>query len=172
MLLRQNDEPDLWPTLFRELRHSAFHLEVQDVYHVPSEDERLQKFLRGEPAPFTAVPWHDLIRETVARGVSIGRVRVITVPHSDYQRWLLSVTRYNQEAGEDIRYVPRHLAEQVPPDDWWLMDDERVAYNLVDGSGGPAGIAVTSDPRVVGYCREVRERLWKLAIPYEEYARR
>nr|WP_255221945.1 DUF6879 family protein [Nocardia otitidiscaviarum] len=71
--------------------------------------------------------------------------------------------------GEDIRYLPRHLAGEVPSDDWWLMDAERVAYNLVNGEGRPAGLAVTTDPRIAAYCEEVRQRLWKLAIPYADY---
>nr|WP_247609239.1 DUF6879 family protein [Nocardia veterana] len=95
---------------------------------------------------------------------------MVTEPHSDYQRWLLSVTEANIDAGEDIRYIPRHIAGEVPPDDWWLMDEQRVAYNLVDPDGAPAGIAVTTDPGIVEYCVRTRERLWKLAIPYTEYA--
>ncbi|MQY26665.1 DUF6879 family protein [Nocardia aurantia] len=170
MLLRLLDEPDLWPKLFRELRQEAFHLEVRDDYHVADEDSRVSAFLAGEPAPYTRTPWQDLMRETADRGVSVSRIRVVTVPHSDYQRWLLSVTGYNVDAGEDIRYVPRHLAGEVSPDDWWLMDHERVVYNLTDQAGVSAGLAVTTDPRIVDYCQTTRERLWALATPYAEYA--
>ncbi|WP_067571485.1 DUF6879 family protein [Nocardia acidivorans] len=172
MLLRPNDEPDLWPTLFRELKREAFHLEVRDEYHVPDEDTRIRAFLAGQPAPYTRTFWQDLMTETVNRGLSVSRVRVVTEPHSDYQRWLLSVTGFNVEAGEDIRYVPKNLAGTVPPDDWWLMDGERVVYNLTDPTGIPAGLAVTEDPGIVAYCQGVRQRLWKLAIPYAEYAPR
>ncbi|WP_067468468.1 DUF6879 family protein [Nocardia amamiensis] len=172
MLLRTKDEPDLWPKLFHELKRDAFHLEVRDVYHVSNEESRIRAFLAGEPAPYTRTPWQDLMRETTGRGVSVSRVRVVTEPLSDYQRWLLSVTRYNVEAGEDIRYVARNLAGEVPPDDWWLLDGERVVYNLTDPIGAPAGLAVTTDRGIVAYCQEVRERLWQLAIPYAEYAER
>ncbi|BDT92741.1 hypothetical protein IFM12275_27170 [Nocardia sputorum] len=172
MLLRPNDEPDLWPNLFRELKRDAFHLEVRDEYHVADEDTRIRAFLAGEPAPYTRTPWQDLMLETTGRGVSVTRVRVVTEPLSDYQRWLLSVTGYNVEAGDDIRYVPRNIAGTVPPDDWWLMDGERVVYNLTDPAGVPAGLAVTTDPGIVTYCQEVRGRLWKLAIPYAEYVER
>jgi hypothetical protein len=100
----------------------------------------------------------------------MSRVRVVTIPHSDYQRWLLSVTGGNVEAGEDIRYVPRHLAGEVPPDDWWLIDNERVVFNLVDEKGAQAdGLAITTDPRIVEYCQSVKQRLWRSATPYAEY---
>ncbi|MBF6337428.1 hypothetical protein IU450_16205 [Nocardia abscessus] len=83
---------------------------------------------------------------------------------------MLSVTGRDIHSGEDIRYLPRHAAGKVPPDDWWLFDDERVVYNLVDADGKPAGAAVTTDPGIVDYCRSVRDRLWELATPYAEYA--
>nr|WP_306363916.1 DUF6879 family protein [Nocardia sp. CC227C] len=95
---------------------------------------------------------------------------MVTVPHSDYQRWLLSVTASNVAAGEDIRYLPRQSAGEVPTDDWWLFDDEKVGFNLVDEDGRPAGAAITTDAGIAAYCRGVKERLWRLAIPFHEYA--
>ncbi|RDI48468.1 DUF6879 family protein [Nocardia mexicana] len=159
-----------WVSLFGECRQEAFHLEVRDSYAVPHESERLRRFLNGEPPPRDpGTPWQALVRETTGRGVSMSRVRVVTVPHSDYQRWLLSVTHHNVEAGEDIRYIPRHQAGETPQDDWWLMDENRVVYNLVDSHGKPAGLAITTDPGLVEYCSFVKYRLWQTAIPYGEY---
>lgn len=109
------------------------------------------------------------MRRLARRGVTVSRVRVITVPHSDYQRWLLSETVDNIEAGEDIRYLPRHLAGEVPTDDFCLFDNRTVAFNLIDREGGPAGAAVTTDPNIANYCLSAKERLWELATPYAEY---
>ncbi|MGY2113433.1 DUF6879 family protein [Nocardia gipuzkoensis] len=171
MLYLQHEPPD-WVALFRDCKSEAFHLEVKDAYAVPTESDRFRRFLAGEPA----LPdehknrWNDLVEETTGRGVTVSRVRVVTMPHTDYHRWLLSVTDTNTAAGEDIRYVPRHLAGEVPPDDWWLIDNERVVYNLINENGKPAGLAVTTDPGIVGYCRSVKQRLWDLATPCAEYA--
>ncbi|MEV6773856.1 DUF6879 family protein [Nocardia sp. NPDC051030] len=169
MLLRQ---PSPWPELFREAQQEAFHLEVRDTYAVPAESEPLRRFLNGEPPvpEYDKRPWTKLVQETVNRGVRITRVRVVTEPHSDYQRWLLSITASNIEAGEDIRYLPRHLAGEVPPDDWWLFDDTTVGFNLVDNDGKPAGAAITTDPGIAAYCRSVKEKLWQSAVPFDEYA--
>lgn len=160
-----------WAKAFQECRMSAFHLEVRDAYAVPAESEPLRRFLNGEPPIDEGGddPWDNLMRDIAARGVNVSRIRVVTLPHSDYQRWLLSVTHENIEAGEDIRYLPRHLAGEVPPDDWWLFDDERVAFNLVDSNGRPAGTALTVDPKIVAYCRGIKERLWRSAVPYADY---
>ncbi|WP_330232455.1 hypothetical protein OHA40_08185 [Nocardia sp. NBC_00508] len=164
-------EPPLWADLFRGCKQEAFHLETKDSYGVPEESERFRRFMAGQPPPPDAYKnsWLDLMRESTARGVSVSRVRVVTVPHTDYRRWLLSVTDSNVAAGEDIRYVPRHLAAEMSSDDWWLMDNERVFYNLVDGTGAPSGLALTTDPSIVAYCQGARERLWRSAIPYTEY---
>ncbi|MQY29832.1 DUF6879 family protein [Nocardia aurantia] len=171
MLLLHGDDAD---DPFRACQHSAFHLEVRDSYATPSDSEPLRRFLNGEPMAddYAARPWIRFMRDTVARGVHISRARVVTQPHSDYQHWLLTITAGNIAVGEDIRYVPRHLAGDVPSDDWWLFDDEQVGFNLVDRKGRPAGMAVTMDPEIVGHCRSVRKRLWELAIPFAKYVGR
>ncbi|MEV2224044.1 DUF6879 family protein [Nocardia vinacea] len=159
-----------WSDAFQECRHSAFHMEVRDTYAVPAESEPLRRFLNGEtPLIEPDDPWEALIREITARGVFVSRVRAVSLPLSDYQRWLLSVTAENIEAGEDIRYLPRHRAEELPSDDWWLFDNERVAFNLIAGDSRPAGTALTVDPNIAQYCRSTKERLWKLATPYAEF---
>nr|WP_221333222.1 DUF6879 family protein [Nocardia transvalensis] len=164
-------QPSPWPELFREAQQEAFHMEVRDTYAVPGELEALHRFLAGEPPlpDYSKRPWTALVRETVGRGVTVSRVRVVTVPHSDYQRWLLSITAGNIEAGEDIRYLPRHLAPDVPSDDWWLFDDTKIGFNLVDDDGQPAGAAITTDKGIVAYCRRVKETLWQSAVPFDEY---
>lgn len=163
---------DPWPELFGRCQREAFHLEVRDSYAVPSESEPFRRFLDGEPddnAWFE--PWGRLMRETTTRGVKVTRVRVVTEPHSDYHRWLLALSALNAQAGEDIRYLPRHLidADAVPADDYWLFDD-RVVFNLVDEHGRAAGCSALSvDPATVARCRSVKERLWALATPYARY---
>jgi uncharacterized protein DUF6879 len=163
---------DDWDHLFHECRHSAFHMEIRDSYAEPAESEALRRFLNNEPPPeYDKSDWIGLIREMTGRGVVVSRIRVVTVPHTGYQRWLLSVTGENVEAGEDIRYVPRHSVdpEIVPSDDWWLFDEKVVAFNLADPAGKPAGAGTTTDPGIVAYCREVKDRIWPFAMPYRGY---
>ncbi|RDI42519.1 DUF6879 family protein [Nocardia mexicana] len=162
---------DQWPELFGQCRREAFHVEFRDTYAVPKESEPLRRFLDGQPDDNEWFePWRRLVRATVDRGVAITRVRVVTVPHVDYQRWLLALAALSTEAGEDIRYLPRHRAGEVPTDDFWLLDDERVAFNLSDENGrAPGASALTADAWIVDQCRRVKERLWPLATPYSDY---
>ncbi len=158
-----------FPELLRACTREAFHLEVLDSYAEPGESEPFRRFLAAEPDDhgwFT--PWTDLIQETVARGVSVSRVRIVSEPHTDYTRFSLRIAELNTDAGEDIRYLPRHDAGDVPPDDFWLFDDETVIYTAFRESGGSSAV-VTTDPYIAGYARELKQRFWPLGTPFQEY---
>lgn len=158
--------------LFRAFKHRAFHLEVQDSYHTPEESGPFHLFLTGQPDDFSwHQPWLNLVREVTSAGKSIARTRVVTVPHGDYTRWGLTVGEHNIAAGEDIRWLPRHLisSTDLSADDYWLFDDDQVVFTVFEPSGRFAGGAATTDPTIVGYCRSVRDQVWQAAIPHGQY---
>ncbi|MEV6769600.1 DUF6879 family protein [Nocardia sp. NPDC051030] len=161
--------------LFREAKREAFHLEVQDTYETPEESEPFRKFIENEPDDYGWFrPWLDHVRDTTARGVSVNRARVVTVPHSDYTRFAKSAARFNVEAGEDVRYLSRYLIDpdELTADDWWLFDDEVLGFTVFEPSGQWAGAAVTTDRRMVEYAQKVKSRVWSLAVPLSEYSDR
>ncbi|MBL1079560.1 hypothetical protein JK358_34660 [Nocardia sp. 2] len=159
--------------LFRECRSRAFHLEVQDDYAVEDEAEALARFLRTGEFEYDPAwrHWDDLMREVTDSGRQVQRVRVVTEPHTDYTRFLLATTGTNLDSGEDIRWLPRHLinADNLTADDWWLFDDDVVAFTAFRVDGTLGGFAVTRDPRISEYCRSVRDEVWVLATPHVEY---
>ncbi len=163
---------EAFDALFRDFDHHAFHLEVQDSYHTPEESGPFELFLTGRPDDFAwHQPWLDLVRQATDADRSITRVRVVSVPHVDYTRWGLVVAEHNIAAGEDIRWLPGHLvkATELPGDDYWLFDDNRVVFTIFEPSGRFAGGAATTDPRIVDYCRKVRDQVWSVAIPHAQY---
>ncbi|MFI6956474.1 DUF6879 family protein [Nocardia sp. NPDC050408] len=169
MQLVQGEE---FEDLFRACHREAFHLEVQDTYETPEESEPFRKFLADEPDDYAWFqPWLTHVREVTGRGVAINRARVVTEPHTDYTRFAKAVARFNADAGENVRYLPRHQigTEDLTEDDWWLFDDTVLAYTVFEPSGRWVGGAVTTDPRLVGYCRSVKEHVWSLATPLAEY---
>ncbi|MEU2040952.1 DUF6879 family protein [Nocardia niwae] len=161
-----------FPDLLRTCKREAFHLEVLDTYAEPNEHEPFRRFLADEPDDYAWFqPWTELIQETTSRGVAVTRVRIVTEPHTDYTRFALAVAALNVRAGEDIRYLPRHHAGEVPSDDYWLLDDETVVFSAFGESGGWSG-AATTDPHIAAYCRGLRARFWPLATPFPEYVTR
>ena len=158
--------------LFHAFERTAFHLEVQDSYHTPEEAGPFDLFLAGQPDDFAwHRPWLDLVRQVTAAGKQITRARVVTVPHVPYTQWGLVVAPLNIAAGEDVRWLPRHLTEGIAltADDYWLFDDRLVVFTVFEPSGRFAGGASTTDPRIVRYCREVRQAVWARAIPHDRY---
>ncbi|PPJ39877.1 hypothetical protein C5E45_01775 [Nocardia nova] len=158
-----------FPDLLRTCKREAFHLEVLDSYVEPGESEPLQRFPTGEPDDYAwFTPWTDLVRETVSRGVAVTRIRIVSVPHTDYTRFSMRVAELNTAAGEDIRYLPRHDAGEVPPDDFWLFDDETVIFSAFGDSGGWSG-AMTTDPGIAEYAVGLKQRFWSLGAPFRDY---
>ncbi|MGW5226619.1 DUF6879 family protein [Nocardia niigatensis] len=170
MLLAQGEA---FNNLFREAKREAFHLEVRDDYY-PADYPPLVRFLAGEPEDYGWFqPWLNQVRESTDRGVAVNRARVVTVPHNAYTRYAKHVARLNVEAGEDVRYLPRHLidSDELTTDDWWIFDDSVVAFTVFEpgDNGRWIGGAVTTDPRIVEYIRFVKERVWSLAVPLSQY---
>ncbi|ATL67243.1 hypothetical protein GZH49_30185 [Nocardia terpenica] len=159
-------------TAFRTHKR-AFHLEVRDDYSgVAGEAERMRRFLDGKPQdPAAGAGWQALMREVTGNGCVVQRVRVVSEPHGDYTRFAVGTTPGNLEAGEDIRWLPRQNApSDLPEDDWWLFDDELVAYTVFerDGTALP-GWAATRDPAIAGHCARRRDELWAKAVRHYEY---
>lgn len=163
---------DAFDDLFLGFERTAFHLEVQDAYHTPSETGPFQLFLNGQADDLGwHQPWLALVRAATEAGKAITRARVVSVPHGDYTRWGLTIAEHNIAAGEEIRWLPRHLvaAEELTTDDYWLFDDTKVVFTVFAPDGTFEGGAATNDPVIVRRCRAVRDRVWRAAIPHHEY---
>jgi uncharacterized protein DUF6879 len=166
---------DTFDALFRDSVHferDAFHLEVQDTYHTSEESGPFHLFLTGQRDDFTWFqPWLTLVRDATQAGRQVRRTRVVSVPHSDYTRWGLTVAEHNIAAGEDIRWLPRHVIspDELSRDDFWLFDNNLVVFTVFEPNGQFAGGAATDDPVIVHHCRQVRDRVWPIAIPHHRY---
>lgn len=153
----------------------AFHLEVRDDYTgVPGEAEALERFLTGQPLdPEFTAQWYSLIEEVTGNGTAVQRVRVVTEPHTDYIRFALATTPGSVAVGDDIRWLPRNLAPVgLPEDDWWLFDEDLVAWTVFerDGTALPGWVAST-DPAIAAHYAQLRNQLWGRAIRDSDYAR-
>ena len=150
----------------------AFHLEQRDTYNVAAEDEPFGRWLRSEPDEYAwHQDWLNFLRQATAAGVQVQRVRLASIPHSDYIGWGLDVSPLNIEAGEDIRYLPRHLIEDIelPDKDFWLLDDDTLILSVFSADGRTGGFARESAPELLRHCAGVRDQLWERAIPYAQY---
>lgn len=164
--------------LLGEAKTDAFHLEVSDDHaQVSDESEPMRRVLAGLPLfddgvyPPSWQAWDDLVTSITGKGVTIRRVRIITEPLTDYVRFLHTTTDRNVALGEDIRWLPRQQINSgdYTTDEWWLIDDQKVAFTIFGTDGDFAGAAVTTDPKIVERCVSVRDTVWNKAIPHDEY---
>ncbi|MEU3563274.1 DUF6879 family protein [Kitasatospora sp. NPDC006786] len=171
--------PPKVPTFAEQLaaaRSSAVHLEMRDSYSVAKETGPFAAWrdgFRHDPDDRTSWwrPWLTLIEETVARGVEVRRVRIVSEPVSEYIRFEYFGTFTNIAAGEQIRWLPRRQASHIalPGNDFWLFDSESVRFNHFTGDGESAGPSFSDDPAVALLCATAFEAAWERAVPHENY---
>lgn len=171
--MRQLDRDQL-SAFLSSAKSRAFHLETRDEYKSESEDQAVQDFLAGkttDPYGPWFQSWERFVADLTGRGVTMQRVRIITVPHTRYIDYEHALSPYNLAAGEDVRWLPRDQADPDDSlaDDFWLVDDHAVSYSLFDSSNWFIGGAVTTDPAIVGCARAIRDRVWERAIPHDQY---
>ncbi|RZS37900.1 hypothetical protein EV193_105460 [Herbihabitans rhizosphaerae] len=108
---------------------SAWRFETQPTYTMPNEQENLRRWRTGEPKPEEHnSAWHETVRSLVAAGKTIGRVRTVRQPLTEYQRFQLDwAVPGNIVAGEDIRILDlTELDLELPSQDFWLFDESTV----------------------------------------------
>lgn len=154
--------------------HTAWRWETRRAYGVASETDDLHRFLRGEKAvPDVNRPWLVTMRELESQGKRVERVRVIDEPPTDYQRWLLEDVGDSIDAGEDIRYLPRSVADglNVPMRDFWLFDSRLIGLFHFDEDRS-LGMELTEDTGKVLRAGQIRDAAWHFARPASEYTAR
>lgn len=155
---------------------SAVHLETRDVYTVDSEAARIAAWRAGhryDPDDRASWwrPWLDLIAQTVERGVTVRRARIVSEPVSEYIRYSCSHAFTNVAAGEALRWLPRRRASDLalPGNDFWLVDRRLVLFNHFDGEGRPTGTSVSEDPAVAELCADAFDAVWERGIDHRDY---
>ena len=157
---------------FDGFRSSAFRFETRDRYNSDVGREAFRKFLAGEPDDYA---WHqgwlDKIRRDRAAGKTWQRVRIVSVPLSDWSRYGIQVARVGLEAGDDIRYLSREAARELglDPLDAWLFDDQNLIHLHFGDDDTFRGAELVTDPGVVASHQHWRDLAWQHALELEDF---
>ena len=94
-----------------------------------------------------------MLREATAEGRRFARVRVVSVPLTDYSRFGVWCAQFTNGAGEDIRYLERDKAgvEGLPNHDYWLFDSRLLVRMHFDDDDHFLGGEVIEDAAVIGH---------------------
>ncbi|WP_329488890.1 hypothetical protein OG618_19985 [Kitasatospora sp. NBC_01246] len=163
---------DQWRHHFDGYRQDAFRLEAQPAYTMPREAENLARFLRGEPKPAEHnAAWHRRVQGFVISGRTIGRVRVVREPLTDYQRYQFAWgIPGNIAAGEDIRILDATERDfGIPDQDWWMFDETSVVQLNFRSDGTQINRELV-DGRVEE-CRELKRLAISNSVPFLEYVK-
>lgn len=151
----------------------AFRFEIRDRYDSDVGRAAFRKFLAGEVDDYRwHRPWLDRIRRDAADGKVWRRVRIVSVPLSDWTRHGMRVARLSTEAGEDIRYLSRADAVELrlDPLDAWLLDEARLLHLHFDElSDRFLGAELVTADDVVARHRALRDLAWIHAVPIAEF---
>ncbi len=158
--------------LLSEFEHEAVHLETRDAYGTMVELPHMAKWTAGEPDDLHWLQgWCSTLRAHMAAGKRVRRVRIVSEPLSDYQRWPHSIAQSIGDAGEDIRWVPRRLVSSVaiPGNDFYLFDNKLIVFMIYAGNGLGTDKVVSTDPADVRLCQSAFDAAWQLSIPHSDY---
>ncbi|CAM3021767.1 MULTISPECIES: DUF6879 family protein [Streptomyces] len=173
--MSQSDVPS-FDDLLDSATESALHLEMRDQYAVSHENEhfRIWKETGERPtdpdSPYWRA-WVSLVRRTVARGVPVRRVRIVSEPVTEYIRYEYAGTPVNLAAGEQVRWLARRRASDIalPGNDFWLIDGRLIRWNHFTGDGQSAGGEMCDDPATAKLCATAFEAAWERATPHSDY---
>jgi hypothetical protein len=158
---------------FRAFEHTAYRLEARDRYEASHENESLRKFLAGKPDDLLWMQsWLDLLREAAAQGRRFARVRVVSLPLTDYCRFGVWCAQFASGAGEDIRYLDRSRARalNLPDHDYWLFDSRLLLLMHFDDHDAFLGGEVIEDAIEIVQHNYWRDAGWHHAIRRDDFA--
>lgn len=150
---------------------SVLKVELRD--HYPVDDGQFKTWQEHGPGPIELedADYIAQIRTEVASGKTTRRVKVVSEPISEYHRFVFEVSKPFVEAGEDIRWAPRRLLSTVlvPGNDFFVIDEETVLFNVFSGEGQRSEIQRYDDPAVVRLCIDAFEAVWAVALQHHEF---
>jgi hypothetical protein len=131
----------------------------------------LRKFLEGEPDDLSWMQaWLRMVREAATEGRRFARVRVVDLPMSDWTRYSYALAQHNIKAGEDIRYIERSNAPDLPDDDYWLLDSSKLIVMRFDETDRFIGGELVEDPAEIVQANYWRDAAWHRATRRDDFA--
>ena len=159
--------------LFASFSTSAFRFEIRERYVSTVGREPFRKYLAGETDDYA---WHrgwmEMLSRDIAAGKTWQRIRIVSVPLSDYNRYSLGPGRLSVQAGEAIRYLTREAAKALglEPLDAWLFDDRLLVHLNFNDDDTFRAAEVVDDQAVLARHLAWRDLAWQHALTLEDFA--
>ncbi|MBK3566778.1 DUF6879 family protein [Streptomyces sp. MBT62] len=164
---------DAFNRLFENFEHTAWRLETRRRYASDESTEAYAQFLAEGRVDWDMSTWYcRTISGQTAAGKSVARVRVVDIPATTGQRYLLINAERNTDLGEDIRTLRREDADRLKlgNEDFWIFDSRLVArLNFTDADELTDVELITEPAEVIRYAM-LRDAAWHHAVPFQQLA--
>jgi hypothetical protein len=114
--------------------------------------------------------WLTMISDATAAGQRFARVRVVSLPLTDYSRFGLYCSGYTTAAGEDIRCLRRDDAADLPDYDYWLFDSRLLVRMRFAEDETFLGGEVIEDAAEIVQHNCWRDVAWHRAVRRDDFA--
>ncbi|WP_344400919.1 DUF6879 family protein [Promicromonospora sukumoe] len=158
--------------MFANFQHTAYRLELRDRYSSSDNQKPLREWVETGTTDMAWIdPWLAKVRAAADEGRFYRRVRVVSLPPTDYTRYSTWAARLNVEAGEDIRYLDRdQVPAGLPEFDYWLFDSRTAARMHFDDEDVLLGFDLVTDPAELVELSYWRDAAWHHAITRDDFA--
>jgi hypothetical protein len=142
---------------------SAWRLEAQPTYAIPREQANIARWRAGEvpPAEHNAA-WRAQVRGWTAAGKTIGRVRILSSPPTEYQRYQLDWSiPGNTAAGETVCVLDAATVAElgVPRQDFWVFEHDGGDIAVVCLNFDDDGVLIDRTMAASGKAQQLRQLL-------------
>jgi Family of unknown function (DUF6879) len=159
--------------LFKTFTRSAWRLEGRQTYNSPGEAPALARFLAGEQPQLDTSWWESMLAANTAQGRTVGRVRILVEPPTDYTRFELACYPQIAAAGEDIRIIAVRAGDWPPglphDHDYWLFDEHDVWAMEYDDAGRFIGCTLLEEPSEIEQHIQWRDLALAQSVPLASY---
>jgi hypothetical protein len=111
-----------------------------------------------------------MVQEAAAEGRYFARVRVVDLPMNDWNRYSYVLAAHNIAAGEDIRYLSRSNAAELPDYDYWLFDSSKLIVMRFDEADCFIGGELVEDSAEIVRANYWRDAAWHKATRRDDFA--
>lgn len=113
-----------------------------------------------------------MLKEAAAVGRRFARVRVVSMPLTDYSRFGVWCAQFTGAAGEDIRYLVRDQAQAagLPDQDYWLFDSSKLIRMHFDDADRFLGGELVEDLTDIVQANYWRDAAWHKAVRRDDFA--
>ncbi|MBW8485959.1 hypothetical protein K1Y72_26525 [Actinomadura sp. PM05-2] len=112
-----------------------------------------------------------MVRNAAGEGRTFRRVRIASLPPTDYSAYGLWFASRRIAAGEGIRYLDRARAADLPDFDYWLFDAARVVRLDFDEHDRPVRAASITEPSIVTEPAAFLNTALARSVARDEFAR-